>query len=459
MSQEERFTSPRPSRPAPALRGYFTQRPVRPGELPLIMRKHIYTGSMGTAYATVLNSLLFIFLGNAIGMTQFRWGVLGSISAWVIVAQPLGAFLADRIASRKKVWFWFILIERSLRIVAIAAGFLLWTTGRVAAYLALMVGTVVAVVLANLGSAPWWGWLAAIIPREVHGTFWGRRETWMALAVVVVAIPSSLIVDRIPEAGKLESVVIILGAVTALGLADVFIHGTIPEPAMSRSRETGSPSRIVAPLRNRGYRPWLVFIACWTFGLSLGGSLANLYFMENLGIRNNLLGGTVAITVIGLGGTMLVARRAGRLVDRLGVRRILFVSHLCWSFLPLLWLLATPGTAVLWIGLASFLGGVFPAFANNAGLKLVTRFPSPDESAMYTAISNTIASIAGGLGSFAAGAFLGAVGNWSFPLGSLVMSAFPLLFLMSTVLRLVPVFALLPRIRETGEQAAPGPAA
>lgn len=69
---------------------------------------------------------------------------------------------------------------------------------------------------------------------------------------------------------------------------------------------------------------------------------------------------------------------------------------------------------------------------------------------MYVAVSNATANIAGGLGALAAGAFLQLMGNWTVPVGRLVLSPFPLLFLLSFVLRLTTTLVLVPRIREQG---------
>jgi hypothetical protein len=69
---------------------------------------------------------------------------------------------------------------------------------------------------------------------------------------------------------------------------------------------------------------------------------------------------------------------------------------------------------------------------------------------MYVAVSNAVANIAGGLGSLAAGGFLQLMGGWTATLGRLTMSAFPLLFLVSFVLRLASALVLVPRVREQG---------
>jgi MFS family permease len=430
--------------------GYFTRRPVRPGELPRIMKKHIITGTMGSAWGNLISGIILIYFGNAIGMTQLQWGILGGISAWVVIMQPLGAVLGERARSRKLVFFWTSISDRFLRMLSIIGAFFMWRAGNTAGYLVFMTGICAATLVGNMAQGPWYAWLATIIPREVQGTFWGRRDSWISFVVILVTLPSGFLMDIIPQAGKVETALIILMAASLLGFLDLLIHGTIPEPPPVAKAPRASLEGILTPFKDKRFRPWLVFVACWNFGQNLGGALCTLYFMENLGFKHNLLGGMIAINGIGLFGTMFAARRVGRMVDRYGIKRMLLLGFFFWSLLPAIWLFATPATALVWVGLASLVGGVFPAAANNAAIKLVTRFPKPEESGMYMACSTTVASIAAGLGSVAAGGFLSVLSGWSVTILGLVLSGFPLLFIISAVSRMAVTVTLLPKVRLSG---------
>jgi MFS family permease len=430
--------------------GLFLQRPVRPDELPAIMRKHIATGTMGSAWGNVITGIIYVYFGNAIGLTRLQWGILGGISSWVVVMQPLGTMLADRVGSRRLVWFWTALSDRVLRLVGIVGAFLLWRAGSTAGYLVFMTAVCLGTLVGNLSPGAWYGWLSTIIPRDVQGTFWGRRDSWISLIVILVTLPSGFLMDIVPREGKLETAALILAAVSLLGFLDILIHVTLPEPPMRAAPARGSLAGMLRPLKDRGFRPWLVFTACWNFSLMLGGGLSNLYFMENLGFRDDLFGGMIASTIVGLVGTLFAARRVGRMVDRFGVKRMLAASHLLWSFVPAIWLFATPGaSALFWVGLGGVVGGVFSVAAANASVKLSTRFPSPEDSGMYMSIFSMIGSIAAGLGTLAAGLFLNAAGAWSVTLLGLVVSAFPVLFVLSTLGRFATLFTLLPRVRAT----------
>jgi MFS family permease len=429
--------------------GYFTQRPVRPGELPAIMRKHIATGTLGSAWGNILTGIIYIYFGNAVGLSQLQWGILGGISSWVVVMQPLGTMLGERAGSRRFVWFWTALGDRVLRMVGIVGAFILWRAGSTSGYLVFMAAICIGTLVGNLSPGPWFGWLSTIIPQEVQGTFWGRRDSWISLIVILVTLPSGFLMDLVPADSKLETAAAILVAASFIGFLDIIIHGTLPEPPLRPSESRGSIAAMLAPLKDRRFRPWLVFTAAWNFGQFLGFALSTLYFMENLRFKDNLVGGMFAVTVVGLVGTLLAARRVGRMVDRFGVKRMLTLAHLFWATVPIFWLLATPATAVFWVGFAGVVGSVSSTAAANASVKLVTRFPAPDESGMYMSISTMVGSVAAGVGAIAAGLFLSAMGGWSMTVLGLVVSAFPVLFAVSTALRFTTFFFLLPRVRTT----------
>src|SRR5512142_263779 len=176
------------------------------------MRTHIFTGAMGTIWGNLVTGIVYVFFGTSIGMSDFQWGILGAVSSWVIIMQPVEAILGDRTGSRKRVWFWFAITDRVVRFTGIIGAFLLWRAGSGSAWLLFMTAICIGSLMGNMATPPWYGWLATLIPPDVHGSFWGRRDAWISLAVVLVIVPCGLLMDVIPRGGKLEVSVIILSA-------------------------------------------------------------------------------------------------------------------------------------------------------------------------------------------------------------------------------------------------------
>ncbi len=428
------------------LGAYFAHRFVYAWELPAVMRKHIYTGAMGNIWATLISGIFFVYFGTAIGLTEFQWSLMAGISSWLISAQLISAILTERTGRRKLIWFLFASAERTLRLAGILAALWLATHGSHWAAVALISTVCLANFMGTMSSPPWLSWLADIIPEDQHGTFYGRRSAWIAASVVAVIVPSGYLLDRIPETHKLVAVTWVFVGATAVGLLDLLIHGTLPEPPMELAPRNDVVEAVLAPLRDRSFRPWLVFNGCWTFSMTLGGVLATVYFVEHLRIKDNFLGGSVVITATTLLGSLATGRWSGRLVDRMGPVRVLYWGHLVWASLPLCWVLATPATALPWLTLASVVGGTSSTAANTASNKYITRLPPAERRAMYCAVSSSLGNLAGGLGVIAGGLIIKTLAQWHIEVGGWSFGGFHLTFVLSSLLRFLSATLLIRRI-------------
>jgi MFS family permease len=445
---------------------YFERRIVYPTELPSIMRKHIYTGVMGNIWASLIAGLFFIHFGTSIGLSEFHWGILAAGSAWFATAQLVSAHITQRTGKRKALWFWFAITDRSLRLMGMLLAFCLWQAGWPYAAIVFIVAINVSDLFNSMTSPPWLSWLADIIPSEEHGTFWGRRSAWIALATVVVIIAAAVVADKTPKPYQLQAIIGIFVLATIVGLADLIIHGTIPEPQMVLPERNHFWRQVLEPLRDRAFRPWLTFNAAWTFSMTLGGALAALYFLNELKFKNDFVGGVIVVSCIPLLGTMISGKWSGRLVDRFGTRPVLYWGHMAWALFPVFWLAATPRTALVMIAIASAIAGVSCTAASTAANKLVVRVPPPGYCPIYAAVSTTLSCVVGGVAVLGAGTMLKALQGWSITIAGRPFGAFHLLFATSIVLRLIAVLVLVPRLgnsvptpSEPGGAGAPVPAA
>ncbi len=415
----------------------FRYSEIVPSQMHRIARRHIVTGAMGTTYGVLTTGMYLVAFGNAIGVSIEQWGILTAICSFAIAFQLVSAYWAARAGHRRLIWFVLETINRLLRGTGLALAFVLYMNGYSAS------APLVMIAMLSLGSffaaaatPPWYSWLADIVPEKLHGSFMGRRDAWISLATIAITLPASYVLDLADESLKTDVLTIIFGIGILLGVIDLFMHRIIPEPPAAHGIEGSFLEHVKAPLRDRAYRPWLVFNVYWNFALFLGGALATIYFLDDLGIRHNFLGGAVVLVAVPYVGTMLTSRWSGSVVDRLGVRRVLLVSHFFWGILPLFWIVATPRTALFWLTINSALGGAASSAATNAANKFILRVPPREQRAMYMAVTACINNVSGGVASLIAGYFLGflAGSHWSHFGKTFV--PFDLLFAISFVLRL-----------------------
>lgn len=378
--------------------------------------------------------------------------MLGSAVSLALTFQFVGAHIVSFGISRKKLWFRAAMASRVLRMVALGGAFLVYVmAGGPTAWVPVwLIGfLVVSRVMSAVAIPPWQSWLADLVPSHKHGRFFGRRKAWIALAAVAVLIPAAAVVQRTEGPLRLPVLLAVFVVGGAIGILDLVLHRTIPEPYLEPVRRS-LKDRLVEPFMDRNFRPWLVFRACWMFGMLLGGgAIAQSFMYRELDIKNNFLIGTVVI----MGGpqimAIIVGGPAGHLVDRMGIRRGLIVGHLLWAMLPLFWIAASPSTAILFLTLATLTGPLGSNIVMTAQSKFVLRVPPPDRRAYYVAVSTLVTRLAGTIGPLVGGGILWLLADFRTTVAGKPVVASHVLFAASFVCRLASVLLVF-RIRERG---------
>jgi len=393
---------------------------------------------MGSTHFTLLTGMILVAYMRELGLTYRGIGVLSGLSAFAIVFQLVGAHVTSLIGRRKTFWFYCAMIERICRGLAVVLPFYLVRHSTSYATVALVGFLTLAQVFLALAVTPWMSWFADIIPAKEHGRFWGRRQAWISFALVLVILPCAAFIDRWTDAGlRTEAMLLVFALALGLGYVDLFIHRTIPEPAMRPEPQRRLGATALAALRNRRFRPWLVFTGAWSFSMQLGAVASVLYINEYLGFDHNLFVGMLVLVAVPQVSTILMGRYVGGLIDRLGTRPVLRASYAVWALTLLALALISPGP-----GAGAFMAGLFlisnfaVISAANAANKLVTRLPRREDRSMYLAVSSCVGCLALGVGSLAGGEALEAFKGWSWQLGGREVVGYHVLFAISTVLRL-----------------------
>lgn len=410
---------------------------VNAWERPSIMRKHIVSGAMGMMYFQLVTGMYLVAFGGNIGLEYWHWGVLASLSSLALALQPVSAYMVGRVWNRKSLWYVSAVVARPMRIAAIGAAYGLYGVDDSLArglFIGLLVG---ANCFDAISVPPWWCWQVDIIPQEEHGRFMGRRSAWIAVTNVLMVVPIGYVMDRVNGGEGFGALLMVFGIGMVLGILDLWVHSSIPEPPMRAVEDRPFWEEVAAPLLDRGYRGWLVFNTVWTFGLMLGGALAWVYFVDELGIRKAFFGGSLALMVLPMVASGIGGHHLGRMVDRYGVKRTLRWGSWAWAALPLFWVVTEPGSPLMWVWLSagSLLGGLGVEAAINAGNKLVTRYRPTEQVPMYVAVSTCLAAVAGALGALAAGLVLQGMKGHEWATWGLTFTGFHVIFLASFALR------------------------
>jgi len=257
-------------------------------------------------------------------------------------------------------------------------------------------------------SAGWNGWMAKLVPPSVRSRFFGRRQGTSQTAMLVALLGAGAALQLAGPDHRLRVFAGLFGLAAAARLLSALLlhfHGLGIDPAPRRPAQR-SRLRSVAPrLRGTTRGTLVIYLVVAFAATSLGGPFLTPYLFTQRHLGYAEYTAFVATVVI----TKIIALwRMGDVVERFGPRRVLTVSAVGITPLPLLWPLS--GHLAYLLAIQVFAGVVWAAFELAM---FMTLFSVDDENERTTlqvwfsglqALSQAAASVLGGV-------LLGALGS------------------------------------------------
>lgn len=145
----------------------ITDREVQRG-----LRLNYLAGALGMAFIAVAYGMPLTMFFEALGASGVAIGLVGTINNVALAAQLPGAWLTQRMAARKPFWGATAMSHRLIWLFPIV--FVLVLPGQPQAVATLTIAVIVlSAVLANIGAASWYSWMADLVPETKRGRFWG----------------------------------------------------------------------------------------------------------------------------------------------------------------------------------------------------------------------------------------------------------------------------------------------
>lgn len=413
------------------------------------LRSSTLDGVFATIFSGITGGVLLTNFLLELGATSVEIGLLSSIPMFVNLLQPLGAYLADRTTSRH--WYGLCVFGLSRFLWVILLVLIAGIGDSQAGHHHLVIATLVIVllthILGSLGSASWFSWMAALVPRRLRGRYFGIRNS-AANLINLICVPLMGLGISAWKGGTIQgySIVLFVGIVAGLGslLFQFSMVDVNPQASLLESKEVANQDTNKLPskwFKDTNFLRFLLYFVAWTFSVNLSAPFFNLYMLDNLHLNIGLVTLYGSLTA---GANLLMLVMWGKLADRIGNRPILISVGILAALMPFFWLGTGDNStsAWVWLPLVHLLsGGTWAAIdlcSNNIQMSIA---PAKSQ-AVYFAIASAVAGVTGALGT-ATGGFLAQFPN----LGGL-----PGLFALSAVLRLV---ALLPLVFVAEQNSQP----
>ncbi len=260
--------------------------------------------------------------------------------------------------------------------------------------------------LEYLGQVAQWSWYGALVPAEMRGRVFSRRQALQLAFVIPISWASSYAVDWLNTATNTKSWGYAAVHLVGCGflLASVVVLRRLPagEAVESESPEgqAGKPNVLergtslaecLAPFRDRAYWPFLLFRGWLSFANGISQTAQFLWTRDVLGF--SLLTNNILRTVMQVGqlGTSVALEKH---FDRAGYWRALTIAQTIVTVGLGCYLLAQPDQFApwLWIGLGWLCWSAY-AVHNVALPNLALKFAPPEERAGYIAAYEALGSL------------------------------------------------------------------
>lgn len=409
-----------------------------------------WDGVFATLFSNITGGVLLSNFLVELDASALQIGMLASIPMVANLLQPLGAYWADRSSSRRLYSLCVYGISRLLWLpLAIAIlGVREHATNNQTLIFATLGVLLATHVLGAIGSASWLTWLAALVPRQLRGRYFGFRNSIFSLTSLVAIPLLGLAVSRFPG-GSIQGfgVLMVLGVIAGLislgcqsHMSDVnpqahlsvVLNNESESTADSSVPATSAENAPVSILKNTHFLRFLLYFGLWAFSTNLSNPFFNLYLLDDLALN---LSWVTLYNGLGAGATLLMLFLWGKLADRIGNRPILLLDGLLVAILPLLWL----GTGAhafslwFWFPVLHLLGGGAGAAIDLCINNLQLAIAPVRRHTTYFAITAALGGVSGAMGAMAGG-WLAQQPDFGGITG---------LFMVSSLLRLVALLPLL----------------
>jgi MFS family permease len=355
------------------------------------VRESLQSGPLLVGYALLL------------GVSNGGIGVLAALGPLTQILQLPTVALIERLRTRKAITWWAALASRTSWAAAIAVPWVLPREGQIPA---LFLCLALAAGFGTVAGGAWTPWMRDFLPEHALARAFARRMAAATAVSAVLGLAAGYTVDALPRRGasSLAAYDVVFGVGVLAGLIGLLFLARIPEPRMAPTVRRPWRDVFRMPLADAGFRPVMIFLACWTFAANLTAPFFTVYLLRRFGLP---MAWIVGLTVLSQSMTALAFRWWGTMADRYDLRTVLRVAGAAYLLTVAAWpfvnLLASQALVVaILIGL-HVVAGLSAAGVNLGTGTLALQVAPRGEAAAYLATNAMVSGIAAAIAPILAG--------------------------------------------------------
>lgn len=386
------------------------------------LRRFNWSAGFRSVFDTVGGGTTFIFVAFAqsLGLASERTGWMTFLVSCACVLQMLALPVIARTANKKRYALSLALAEPLLAIAAVGLALLLPAPARLYAFGA---AVFLAAASINLSRPVTDDWLATTIPAALRGRYLGRRMQIVGVVTVAATLAAGWLGDRI-GLNNTTGLAAVLGGGAACGLVAVILLREVPMPDGAANSQPRLADAAGA-LRTPSFFRLLLLVVIYCLPFYFACAYYQVFHLEVLKMPAfriaQMMSGYYVIKIVSL-------PLLGRIVDRWGVRRTMFISGVVYAGFFAIYPLCQPGwywpLFIAW----AFVGMADGAFGLATQMALYGAVPESPARPAYFAVYNIVTIAFTGLGGAVAVPVLESIKHLHLSVGPLEFTNFHLLY-------------------------------
>ena len=411
--------------------------------------------TFGMAFFVIVNGTPLTGFTRALGAGDFVYSIIMAMPVIGSVFQVFASYFLENTGRRKFIFLLFGFIHRLLWIPIAIIPLVVPMNYSIIRIWAFIVLLSVSSVANSIVGVSFMSWMGALVPMDIRGRFFSKRTMICTISSAIAGMAAGRLLDKIPD---FKGFAIVFITAALLGLADILCFIWVKDPPMELPKERIPFLKLfVEPFSNRNYVRFILFISVWNFGVNFVGPFFNVYMIEDLKMSYFTI--TIFTQVCSNFFTVISIRYWGRIVDKFGNKPVLSICCSLVIILPALWCFTTPENYIIIVFITSIGGILWPGIDLTVTNLSIWLAPEKNRS-IYVANYSLIVSLVGiALAFVCGGAFLEFTKpflnhlNFTFVMGQ-KFNSFHVLFIMSSLIRLLALLIFLPRIEEENSLTA-----
>lgn len=372
-------------------------------------------------------------------------GILAALPMFANLIQIFGSYIIEKTGKKKMLCFLCVVISRALWILIIMIPLAIFSTLQDFRVWVLVAVIGFSSLFASLSGVAWLAWMSDLVPEDIRGTYFGRRNMIAsACGMVVVLLGGKFITmweSRFTESNPFGFVILfILGLIS--GIIATWFLLRIPEAeSIKKEKDTAfNFSSFFQPLRDKNFLTLIFFVSAWMFAIQIAAPFYGVFMIENLKIDFSTI--TIFGTFATLA-TLFMMKIWGPISDKLGNKPVIIVSGWILIIIPFIWLFALPGKYYLPVLFAHILSGAFMAGATLSQFNILIKLSPKEGRSIYLALFAAITGFIGAIAPILGGSVSKMFEGFSYSFFAYSISNLHLIFIISAVMQLLTIFFIL----------------